>query len=55
MTWKQAVEKFQRLSNLRVDGDVRKDIVTSVAKIEDVKVEDMTGLLELIPRSKMGP
>jgi 2-methylcitrate dehydratase len=54
MTWKQAVEKFEKLSATHVDAELRKDIVTSVARMEDVNVADLTGILELIPGSKIG-
>lgn len=49
MSWERAVEKFNRLSARYVDETLRKQIINSVAQIENVYVTDLTKLLSEIP------
>ncbi len=48
MSWKSAVDKFQKLSTPFADEDLRNGIITTVARMEDLKVRDLTKMLELI-------
>ena len=52
--WKHAVEKFERLTARHADGDLRRNIIISVARMEDLNVTDLTGLLELVPIDERG-
>jgi 2-methylcitrate dehydratase len=49
MGWERATEKFNRLTSRYVDENLRKQIVTSVSKMEDLYATDLTKLLSSIP------
>jgi 2-methylcitrate dehydratase len=53
MSWKRAVEKFDKLSSSRLNKALREGIIASVNKMEDLYVTDFAKLLESIPREKM--
>jgi 2-methylcitrate dehydratase len=52
MTWERAAEKFARLTTLHVNEELREEIITTVAGLEDSSATDLTELLEVIPRNK---
>jgi 2-methylcitrate dehydratase len=54
MGWDRAVEKFNRLSARYVNKALGREIVDSVAQMEDINVTDLTSLLHRIPDPKRG-
>ncbi len=48
MSWKSEVDKFQKLSAPFADANIRDAIITTVARMEDLRVRDLTKMLELI-------
>jgi 2-methylcitrate dehydratase len=54
MSWQRATEKFNRLSEHYANKNLRKEIEESVANLEQLKVTDLTMLLEKIPNPVRG-
>ena len=44
-TWKDSVEKFDRLVAGRIDGSLSEDIKDAVRSLESIQVKDLTKLL----------
>ena len=48
MSWENAVEKFERLSEPYADRELRREIAEATANLEAIRVADLTGLLTRI-------
>jgi 2-methylcitrate dehydratase len=49
MRWETVVQKFERLSEPRADAPLRHEIVEAVARLDAIRVADLTRLLARIP------
>jgi hypothetical protein len=54
MSWDAVVTKFTHLGETAVDPDLRQRLVDAVARLDEIRAADLTGLLGQVPYADDG-